>query len=65
MNKISEVLTTGEKFKRNSNEEQFRHNSKVKMALDEAEQFLQTDKQAECRQKIAEGNFDHILCFMC
>ena len=27
LNKISEVMSTGEKFKRKSNEEQFRHNS--------------------------------------
>ena len=54
--KISDMLSSGEKFKRKSNEEQFRYNSKVKITLDDADTLLQSDKVAECRQKIAEGN---------
>lgn len=54
ISKISN-LVSGEKFKRKSNEEQFKFNAQVKTALDEAEHYSRSDKQDECRRKIAEG----------
>ena len=44
LSKISTLLTTGDfpKFKRRSNEEQFKQNSKVLCKLDEAEKSLES-----------------------
>ena len=56
LSQISNIIS-GHSFKRKSNEEQFKYNSKVNVALEEADHLLQVDKQFECRQKIAEGKF--------
>ncbi|XP_053401634.1 uncharacterized protein LOC128546105 [Mercenaria mercenaria] len=55
MNKISSILKGTQTFKRKSNEEQFKYNSKVSIALDEADHLIQSNKLQESRQKIAEA----------
>ncbi|XP_045166502.2 uncharacterized protein LOC123529945 [Mercenaria mercenaria] len=54
--KFSNLLNAGiPKFKRKSNEEQYKYNSKVGVALDEAESLLSDEKTDECSRKIAEA----------
>lgn len=55
LNKISSIVTAGEKFKRKNNEEQFKYNSKVDLKLEEAANSIDTDKMDEARQHIAEA----------
>ena len=56
LNKLSTLVNCGEKFKRKSNEEQFKYNSSISIKLEEAEQSLDNEKIQEGRDKIAEGN---------
>ena len=60
LNKLSTLVNGAEKFKRKSNEEQFKYNSNVSLKLEEAEQDLEAEKIQEGRVKIAEGN---LFCF--
>ena len=53
--KISGLLNGGHTFKRKSNEEQYKYNSKVGIALEEADNLLQSEKIVESREKIAKG----------
>ena len=55
VSKISGLLNVGHTFKRKSNEEQYKCNSKVSIALEEADNLLQSEKIVESREKIAEG----------
>ena len=58
---ISSIVATGDvpKFKRKSNEEQYKMNSKVMLKLDEAEQMADSNA-AKSKEKIIEGkNFIH------
>ena len=57
LNKLSTLVNRGEKFKRKSNEEQFKYNSSVSLKLEEAEQSLEAHKLQEGRDKVAEGNY--------
>ena len=63
LNKLSTLVNGGEKFKRKSNEEQFKYNSSVSLKLEEAEQSLEAHKLQEGRDKVAEGNY-FIICTM-
>ena len=50
------VATTGmPKFKRKSNEEQFKLNSQVMLKLDEAEQSMESTSIDKSKEKIVEG----------
>ena len=60
LNKLSTLVNGAEKFKRKSNEEQFKYKSNVSLKLEEAEQDLEAEKIQEGRVKIAEGN---LFCF--
>lgn len=55
--KISGIIATGEtpKFKKKSNEEQFRLNSKVMVRLDEAEKSFDSGNAEKVKEKIVEG----------
>ena len=55
LNKLSCMVNGGEKFKRKSNEEQFKYNSSVSFKLDEAEHSMSQERHQEGREKIAEG----------
>ena len=55
LNKLSTLVNGGEKFKRKSNEEQFKYNSSVSLKLEEAEQSLEAHKLQKGRDKVAEG----------
>ena len=55
VSKISGLLNGGHTFKRKSNEEQYKYNSKVSIVLEEADNLLQSEKIVESREKIAEG----------
>ena len=60
LNRISSIVTAGEKFKRKSNE-QFKYNSKVDLKLEEAANSIDTDKLDEARQHVAEGKYVIIM----
>ena len=55
--KISNIVATGgmPKFKRKSNEEQFKVNSKVMLKLDEAEKSIESSNTEKTKEKIVEG----------
>ncbi|XP_060597031.1 uncharacterized protein LOC132750954 [Ruditapes philippinarum] len=53
--KFSSMMINSEKFKRKSNEEQYKHNAKVMIKLEDAENGLQDKKLEECRANIAEA----------
>ena len=57
LQKITTIVATGEmpKFKRKSNEEQFKVNSKVIIKLDEAEQSADSMNADKTKEKIIEG----------
>jgi hypothetical protein len=55
LSQFSNIVFGVPTFKRKSNEEQFKYNSKVSMALEEAEQGAVSERTDEARQKIAEG----------
>jgi hypothetical protein len=55
LSKFSSILTGVPTFKRKSNEEQYKYNTKVSIALEETEQLLDMDKIEDSRRKIAEG----------
>ena len=55
LNKLSCMVNGGEKFKRKSNEEQFKYNSSVSFKLDEAEHSMSQERHQEGREKIGEG----------
>ena len=55
LNNLSTLVNGGEKFKRKSNEEQFKYNSSVSRKLEDAEQSLVAHKLQEGRDKTAEG----------
>ena len=59
LNKISSLLSSGDypKFKRKSNEEQFKQNAKVMFKLDEAEKSLELNNVEKSKESIVEGNF--------
>ena len=56
LNKLSTLVNGGEKFKRKSNEEQFRYNSSVSLKLEEAEHSLEAQNIQAGREKTIEGN---------
>ena len=55
--KISGIVATGEmpKFKKRSNEEQFKLNAKVMHRLEEAEKCIETSTAEKTKEKIVEG----------
>ena len=55
--KISGIVATGgmPKFKKNSNEEQFKLNSKVMLKLDDAEKSIESSNAEKTKEKIVEG----------
>ncbi|XP_060591296.1 uncharacterized protein LOC132746234 [Ruditapes philippinarum] len=55
LSQFSYIVSGVPNFKRKSNEEQFNYNSKVSMALEEAEQAAVSERTDEARQKIAEA----------
>ena len=55
LNKLSCMMNGVEKFKRKSNEEQFKYNSSVSFKLDKAEHSMSQERHQEGREKIAEG----------
>ncbi|MCG8046810.1 MAG: hypothetical protein N0E48_14445 [Candidatus Thiodiazotropha endolucinida] len=65
--KISSIVATGEmpKFKRRSNEEQYKLNSKVMLKLDEAEKSVDVTNLEKTKEKITEGMFRYNLVSMC
>lgn len=54
LSKFSSILTGVPTFKRKSNEEQYKYNTKVSIALEETEQLLDMDKIEDSSRKIAE-----------
>lgn len=60
LSKISSLLSSGDypKFKRKSNEEQFKQNVKVMFKLDEAEKSLEMNNVEKSKENILEGNFN-------
>ena len=59
-NKIHNVIKETPKFKRKSNEEQFKQNEKVINKLQEAETSLQSGNIAEVKDSIIEGKIMYI-----
>ena len=57
LSKISSLLTTGDfpKFKRKSNEEQFKQNAKVLCKLDDAEKSLEVRNVDKAKESVLEG----------
>ncbi|XP_045188646.2 uncharacterized protein LOC123546443 [Mercenaria mercenaria] len=55
MDKISSILTGMPTFKRKSNAEQYKHNSKVTVALEAADKLILSGNAEESRKKIAEA----------
>ena len=55
INKINQLAVNDYKFKRRSNEEQFKVNSKVMQKVQETSNCLQTDRLDEAKENLVEG----------